>query len=434
MIRHQYRTILGPIPDGWEARPIGALLAEQLAGDWGDDSGAVSLSVLRSTNFTDSGSLDLSDMALRWFSPAKATSIQVRTDDILLERSGGGPDRPVGRVVFVPGQTPTTGFANFVQCLRPNQEKINPQFLLWLLFQLHRSGQVTRVQHQTTQMRNLDLRDYLRLLIPFPPNPEEQTRIAETLKAADDHIRALEEQIRKAERLAIALGQFHFAVDSLAVKFPYEYGTERTIPRTWDAKRLGAFADITSGITLNQDREAAENGIRYLTVVNVYRGRIDLTEERHLELRGKESESKILASSDILVVEGHANPAEIGRAALVTEREAGMSFQNHLFRVRLENETEVRAKFLVRALNSERVRRHWVATSKTSSGLSTINRTALRRLVLPIPKPADQDFIVERLEAAEDLANALNTQLLAARRVKQSLLQNLLTGKIRLQS
>jgi type I restriction enzyme S subunit len=136
---------------------------------------------------------------------------------------------------------------------------------------------------------------------------------------------------------------------------------------------------------LNQDREAAENGVRYLTVVNVYRGRIDLTEERHLELRGNEAESKILASSDILVVEGHANPAEIGRAALVTNRQAGMSFQNHLFRVRLGNENEVRARFLVRALNSERVRRHWVATSKTSSGLSTINRTALRRLVLPVP-------------------------------------------------
>jgi type I restriction enzyme S subunit len=109
-----------------------------------------------------------------------------------------------------------------------------------------------------------------------------------------------------------------------------------------------------------------------------------------------------------------------------------MSFQNHLFRVRLENEDEVRARFLVRALNSPRVRRHWVATANTSSGLSTINRTALRRLVVPLPKPREQDLIIERLEAAEEQVTALNQQVTAARRVKQSLLQNLLTGKIRL--
>ena len=42
------------------------------------------------------------------------------------------------------------------------------------------------------------------------------------------------------------------------------------------------------------------------------------------------------------------------------------------------------------------------------------------------------DDAVERLEAAEAQVSALNNQLTAARRVKQSLLQNLLTGRIRL--
>jgi type I restriction enzyme, S subunit len=73
-----------------------------------------------------------------------------------------------------------------------------------------------------------------------------------------------------------------------------------------------------------------------------------------------------------------------------------------------------------------------VATANTSSGLNTINRTALRRLILPIPKPSEQDAIIARLEAAEAVVKCLKCQLTAARRVKQSLLQNLLTGKIRL--
>lgn len=88
----------------------------------------------------------------------------------------------------------------------------------------------------------------------------------------------------------------------------------------------------------------------------------------------------------------------------------------------------------MRALNSARIRRHWVATANTSSGLNTINRTALRRLILPVPDPGDQDVIIERLEAAEAIVTSIRSQLLAARRVKQSLLQNLLTGKLRLKA
>lgn len=432
MIRHRYQTILGAIPDDWKARSLRSLLTDDLSGDWGDDEGDVTLSVLRSTNFTDSGNLDLADIARRGFSSTKAAQIQVQPNDVLIERSGGGPNQPVGRVAMIREMMPETGFANFVQALRPNPSEIVPELLLWMLHQLNRSGFVEKLQHQTTQMRNLDLRDYLKILLPVPSNPEEQTSIAETLNAADDYIRALEEEIRKAERVAVALNQVHFAAGPHTVRFPYEYGTTRTIPHGWASKRLGKIADVTSGITLNQDREAADNGVRYLTVVNVYRGRIDLTEERYLESRGNEAESKRLNRHDILVVEGHANPGEIGRAALVSEREVGMSFQNHLFRVRLKNEDEVRARFLVRALNSPRVRRHWVATANTSSGLSTINRTALRRLIIPLPKPGEQDLIVERLEAAEEQVTALNKQLIAARRVKQSLLQNLLTGKTRL--
>jgi type I restriction enzyme S subunit len=271
----------------------------------------------------------------------------------------------------------------------------------------------------------------LQCLVPLPA---EQALIVATLTAADDYIHAIEEHIRKAKLVAVALDQRHFAAGKHAAKLPYQHGTNCTIPKGWDSLPLGKFAEVTSGITLNQDREAGENGVRYLTVINVHRGRIDLTEVRHLEMRGNEATNKRIAPGDIMVIEGHANSAEIGRAALATEREEGMSFQNHLFRVRVNNREQMRPRFLVRALNSSRVRRHWVATANTSSGLNTINRTALRRLILPVPKVTEQDHIIERLEAAESSVLALNAQLNAARRVKQSLLQNLLTGKIRLQA
>ena len=61
------------------------------------------------------------------------------------------------------------GFSNFVQLIRVDPGKMNPEFVGWCLYRLHQSGIVERLQHQTTQMRNLDFQDYLRVRLPRPP-------------------------------------------------------------------------------------------------------------------------------------------------------------------------------------------------------------------------------------------------------------------------
>lgn len=392
-----------PIPSGWTLEPIG----KRISLEYGEGLTEAERIPGGYQVFGSNGQVGTHEKYL------------VEGPGVLVGRKGS-----VGEVHFSEGHFWPIDTVYYVT-LKANDELRYIAYLLEFL----RLGNL----NAATGVPGLTRRDALFMLGAFP-RVDEQTRIAEALKAADDHIRALEEQICKAQCVATALDQASFAAGPHDVKFPYEYGTARTISTGLDSMALGEFADVTSGITLSQDREAADNGVRYLTVINVHRGRIDLTEVRHLEMRGNEAESKRIAPGDILVIEGHANSAEIGRAALATEREEGMTFQNHLFRIRVADTDQMRPQFLVRALNSARIRRHWVATANTSSGLNTINRTALRRLILPVPKPTEQDAIIEKLEAAEVAATALKNQLTAARRVKQSLLQNLLTGKIRLQS
>ncbi len=106
MLTHRSRTILGDIPSDWDRELLAKLLVESKGGDWGDDEGEASAQVLRSTNFTDRGTLDFDDVAVRYFSTSKAESFQLREDDILLERSGGGPTQPVGRVGFITQDLP----------------------------------------------------------------------------------------------------------------------------------------------------------------------------------------------------------------------------------------------------------------------------------------------------------------------------------------
>lgn len=122
MITHEFKTIIGDIPNGWDAVELRRLLSSHSAGDWGDEDGDVGVKILRSTNFTDAGHLDFSDVAVRYFSELGIEKFGLKVGDILLERSGGGPDQPVGRTGFITDELGWFWVSNFVHVLRPDPE------------------------------------------------------------------------------------------------------------------------------------------------------------------------------------------------------------------------------------------------------------------------------------------------------------------------
>lgn len=196
MITHRFKTILGDIPPDWDVAPLSKLLdiGACQAGDWGEDEGEVGIGVIRSTNFTNDGHFDTSDIAQRYFSKNKAESFGISINDILIEKSGGSPVQPVGRVLQMETNLSSMWFSNFIHLLRPNPNAVHPRFLFWALHELHCSGIVERLQNQTTQMRNLELRDYLHAKLPLP-SPEEQKSICLILDSVDMKIAHTKELI-----------------------------------------------------------------------------------------------------------------------------------------------------------------------------------------------------------------------------------------------
>lgn len=432
MLTHRFRTILGSIPADWDAKPLRTLITEQFAGDWGDDDGEQAVAVMRSTNFTNDGQLDLSDVATRYFPNDKAEQFGLLQGDLLVERSGGGPDQPVGRIGFIECDMPGSTVSNFVQVLRPDPEKVDASFLGWALFELQRTGIVERVQQQSTQMRNLNWRDYQRLMLPWP-EVDEQRRIAAALKLADDAIQKARAEWVAARDLnrSLEAGLLTGQIDPKGRPKTKTKTKAGDLPQGWSVSPLKALAEIGSGITLNQDRAAKENACRYLTVAHVQRGAISDDDARYLELSDDERKHRLLETGDILVVEGHASSMEIGRAAMFEAQDEPTTFQNHLFRVRADR-SQVLPKFLLHVLNSERVQRHWNAVCNTSSGLNTINRRNLRNVLIQYPDTTEQQDIIDAMDAAERNVAQVAEKARAHEEVKRSLLQNLLTGKIRI--
>jgi type I restriction enzyme S subunit len=422
-----------PLPEGWCERPLREISIRKRGYSWDKDQeteipGDDKVPVLRIPNIQES--LNLNDLLyLRGVHDEALKLSGVSKDWIIFVASNGNPDRIGDSALIKENQEMV--FGSFLQGITTKDPSILlPEFLAsWMrIHNVHEA--FSKTSQQTTGLGNLSWGAVKKLPVRFPENVIEQQSIIEILHSTDDVIEQAKEELEAARRLKIALMQqlFTRGIPGKHRRFKkIKYGF---IPENWDSPKLKEIAKIDSGITLNQDRNPRKNVFRYLTVVNVHRENIILDEERYLELWENEIPGRLLMEKDILVVEGHANSSEIGRAAMVGEECVGMAYQNHLFRVRVIHD-EIDPYFLLFTLNSERVRRHWNAICNTSSGLNTINHRQLGNLVIPKPDPEEQGKIVEIVLTAKENIAAIEHKLKALGEVKKSLLQNLLTGKVR---
>jgi type I restriction enzyme S subunit len=182
-------------------RPLVDLVTCASAGSWGVDAGddEVDCMVIRSTEFTNEASLADVPPAVRSVSEKVLTRVKLSEGDILVERSGGTEDRPVGRVISWTGDGVAIP-SNFVHLLRADERLIPPSVLKWTLWYLHRMGATRRFQTASTNMRNLRIKAYLEQPIPVLPLPDA-LELAQQLDAAEA-ARRLEETRVAAARFA----------------------------------------------------------------------------------------------------------------------------------------------------------------------------------------------------------------------------------------
>jgi type I restriction enzyme S subunit len=420
--------------NGWRSRRLRECLISLDSGSrpsGGAESGQGEVFSLGGEHIDDEGCFDFSNAQFVPLSHYQAIKVEadVAVGDILINKDGA----KTGKLALVrPGFPFSPCCINeHVFRLRARSEVIEADYLFYSLVGHEGQRQIAR-NIQGSAQGGINRTFAKHVSIPHPESRAERGEMVKLLDQVEDAITFERSELIKARRLKTALMQQLFTRGIPGRHTRLKQTKIGMIPEEWDVITLGSIADVDAGVALNPDREPRRNGYRYLTVVNVQRERIDLTEIRHLELWDSEIPGKLLREGDIVAVEGHANSSEIGRAAMVTAEADGMAYQNHLFRIRLRPDVDFNSNFLLGCLNSERVRRHWNATANTSSGLNTINRRGLRKLGIPQPQRGEQDDIVALIAATNSGIRAVEDELLAVRRLKTSLLQNLLTGKVRI--
>ncbi|OJH08051.1 MAG: hypothetical protein AOY29_11150 [Alcanivorax borkumensis] len=227
-----------------------------------------------------------------------------------------------------------------------------------------------------------------RIEIPLPPL-EEQKRIATILDKAD--------AIRRKRQQAIQLAE-----EFLRAVFLDMFGDPVTNPKGWKVKKIDDLCEVQGGLQVSKKRSELSISAPYLRVANVLRNRLYLGEIKEINLTQAEYDRVRLKRDDVLIVEGHGNPNEIGRSALWTGEIDGMVHQNHLIRVRVKSK-EIRPRFVNDYINSPGGRVQMMKASNTTSGLNTISTGIVKSTEIIVPPIYLQDKYMSVVSKFEDV-------------------------------
>lgn len=320
----------------------------------------------------------------RWGSPndVEATKLRFRAGDIIFGRRRVY-QRKLGVAQF-------DGICSaHAMVLRARPEVALPQFLPFFMQSdlfMERAKEISVGSlSPTINWKTLAKEEFV-----LPPL-EEQQRIAKVLiaiwNAGDSHSRTT--------------SALRTAMESLVAEMLVE------LQASTAASSLQEHANIQYGLTVGPERRKGDVQVPYLRVANVLRGNLDLAEIKNVGKLPGDNMYRLIPG-DVLVVEGHANPEQIGRAAVWNDERSEMFHQNHLIRVRCGK--SLNPEYLCLLVNSNHGRAYFRSRAKSTSGLSTINSTVVKQYRLPVPEPAIQSGIIEKLGAGRRLLQEVATR------------------------
>jgi type I restriction enzyme S subunit len=177
-------SVFGATPEGWAIDRIRDRLVSIVGGEWGDDPDAhdegVLIPVIR---VADIRGIDLTtnELTIRRIKESKLSGRLIGLRTVLLEKSGGGEQKPVGRAVRCRTITFDAICSNFMAKIECGTS-LDPSFLVYLFNALYTCGVNGACIQQTTGIQNLRVFDYLNTKVGFP-TLSEQISIAEFLDA-----------------------------------------------------------------------------------------------------------------------------------------------------------------------------------------------------------------------------------------------------------
>jgi type I restriction enzyme S subunit len=264
--------------------------------------------------------------------------------------------------------------------------------------------------------------------IPLPPTKAEQEAIAEALSDADALIAALEQLLAKKRQLKQGATQGLLTGKKRLPGFSGE----------WGVKPLGDLFNFSAGFTASRDQLSSE-GYCYLHYGDIHTSKnsfVDVRSEYQdipkLDIPLKKiSPVSLLNDGDVVFVDASEDDEGASKHVVVINPD-GIPFISGLHTIVAKCKTDAlehqyrRYCFQTTAVKAQF--RFFAVGTKVSG----INKTNIARVTLPVPSVPEQAAIAAILSNMDAEITALEAKLAKARKLKQGMMRELLTGRIRL--
>ncbi|HHI5045579.1 TPA: restriction endonuclease subunit S [Vibrio parahaemolyticus] len=422
------------VPENWTFEPLGKYISDSTAGEWGTDAcgDQNDIPVLRATNFSQSGMIDYRKLAIRNIEEKKRVRKSLIRGDIVIEKSGGSPTQPVGRVIYFDNDKPFL-YSNFTQKLSPSK-MVDSKFMFYKLYEEYANGTVSKFQQQTTGIINFQLAEYLLYKSVFPPLPE-QKKIAAILTSVDGVIEKTQAQIDKLKDLKTGMMQ-ELLTRGVGVDgkphTEFKDSPVGRVPAEWDTVKLASvLSKIDSGWSpacIEMPPATGEWGV--VKVSAVTRGRFLEKESKTLPEELKPKPHIQIKRGDILLTRANGVADLVGKCVMVSsEPKAKLMMSDKI--LRLNANDKVYSKFLLHYFNSRHIRKQIELSWGGSSGQKNISQADIKGYFIALPSLNEQMIIGDSISQIDTLLSVREAKLRKLEDSKKALMQDLLTGKVR---
>ncbi|HLW39988.1 MAG TPA: restriction endonuclease subunit S [Brumimicrobium sp.] len=278
------------------------------------------------------------------------------------------------------------------------------------------------------------------MTIPLPPLPEQQ-KIAEILSTVDAKIEIIDQQISETSALKKGLmqqllsGKLSVVKNRLLSEAEMKDSVLGRIPESWevvkiqdllDKKRIISHLDGNHGGLYPKANEFITEGVPYIGANSFVNGKVDFSKCKYLsEERSLKFKKGVAKNGDVLF----AHNATVGPVAFLETELDFVILSTTATYYRLDNKT-IDAKYWLCFLSSPKFRNQY----EKVMGQSTRNQvpiTMQRSFSSVIPSFKEQKKISEILSSVDDKLQVLSEKKVTYQELKQGLMQQLLTGKVR---
>ncbi len=299
-----------------------------------------------------------------------------------------------------------------VAALQSIRKNIYPQYLVYFI------NSITKKLREDIAtgngQPNLNTELIGKLIIPLPPTLTEQKGIAQVLSDTDALIQALEQKIAKKKDIKKGVMQ--------KLLTPKE---------NWIESKVSSVGQPYGGMSGKTKADFSNGNAHYVPFMNVMSNPIiDTGYLDSVNIKKGETQNKIL-KGDLLFNGSSETPEEVGFCSTLLEQMDNLYLNSFCFGFRIHNTKQYDSLFLAYFFRSSLGRNFFYSLAQGATRYN-LSKTNFLKSTLTLPVYEDQVQIASIVREIDSEIDNLEQKLSKYQLVKQGILQQLLTGKIRL--